>query len=119
MYNPDKYKYFSDGNGKIVAVSTYAGRTVRGVAKCDPRDEFDEEKGKALAAARCSVRVAKKRHDRALKEWKKALEASKAAYEKVERMEQYFYDSVEDLREEMTNLFNVTLDVSENSEVTQ
>ena len=41
-YSLDKYKYFTyyDKNGKktVSAVSAYAGKTVRGCVKCDPRE---------------------------------------------------------------------------------
>ena len=50
----NKYKYyqFKNKNGgiTIVATSSYGGKTVKGYAKCDPRDEFDIEKGKALGS---------------------------------------------------------------------
>ena len=49
MYPLEKYKYYQAGN-KVIAVSTFAGRTVRGVAKCNPKDNFDLEKGKMLPA---------------------------------------------------------------------
>ena len=58
-----QYRFYDNGS-KVVAVSSYAGRPVRGVAKCDPRDSFDIEKGRALAEARCDVKVAQKRADR-------------------------------------------------------
>ena len=68
-YSLDKYKYFTyyDKNGKktVSAVSTYAGKTVKGYAKCDPRDTYDFEAGKRLAAARCNQKVAQKRARRA------------------------------------------------------
>ena len=71
MFSIDKYKFafFNDVNGKqtVSARSTYAGKTVKGYAKCDPRDEFDVEKGKELAAARCNARIAEKRFKRAQK----------------------------------------------------
>jgi hypothetical protein len=60
-----KYNFYTDGKTKVVAVSTYAGKTVRGVAKCDVNDTFSLEKGKELAAARCNEKVAKKRLTRA------------------------------------------------------
>ena len=60
MYDVSKYKYFTTKN-QVIAVSTYAGKIVRAVAKCNPKDEYDLEKGKALAAARLSVKVSKKR----------------------------------------------------------
>lgn len=56
----DKYKYFVNGN-KIIAISTYAGKTVRGVATCHPEDNFDMETGKQLAAMRCDLKVREKR----------------------------------------------------------
>ena len=56
MYPIEKYRYFTNGS-KVVAVSTYAGKTVRGVANCDPNDEFSLEKGKELAAARSALHV--------------------------------------------------------------
>lgn len=46
-YSLDKYKFYeyNDPKGKktVSAVSTYAGRTVKGYAKCDPRDSFNVE----------------------------------------------------------------------------
>ena len=62
-----KYSFYTDGKTKVVAVSTYAGKVVRGVAKCDVNDTFSLEKGKELAAARCNEKVAKKRFARAQK----------------------------------------------------
>ena len=54
------YKIYHHGN-EVIAVSTFAKRTVKGTAKCDPRDKFDHKKGEALAIARCDVKVAEKR----------------------------------------------------------
>ena len=62
-----KYSFYTDGKTKVVAVSTYAGKTVRGVAKCDVNDTFSLEKGKELATARCNEKIAKKRLTRAQK----------------------------------------------------
>ena len=56
----ERYKFYIAKN-KVIAVSTYAGKTVRGVAVCADSDTFDIEKGKRLAAARCNVKIAEKR----------------------------------------------------------
>ena len=56
------YHFFVAGK-KVVAVSSYAGQTVRGVAICSEADAFDLQKGKELAAARCSAKIARKRYD--------------------------------------------------------
>lgn len=64
------YKYIVT-NDKVIALSSYAGRTVRGIAKCHPNDTFDVEYGKKLAAARCNEKIAIKRHKAAEKKYYK------------------------------------------------
>ena len=91
-YPIEKYQFYTTKN-KVVAVSTYAGRNVRGVAKCDPRDNFDMEMGKKLAAARCAARIAEKRKARALREFEKARDNLFRAQERFEKMNMYWYDS--------------------------
>lgn len=56
-----KYRIYTNGKNIVVAVSSYGGEKVRGVAKCAPEDGFDLEKGKKLAIARCALKIAKKR----------------------------------------------------------
>jgi hypothetical protein len=110
-YSLDKYKFyqFKNENGgiTIVAASSYAGKTVKGYAKCDPRDEFSIEKGKELAAARCNLKIAEKRKMRAGNKYIQAsIEADKAvAY--FASMKQYFMDAddqVDDARAELEAL---------------
>lgn len=93
----DKYKYYS-GKNEVVAVSTYAGKTVRGVAKCHADDEFDFSKGQKLAAARCHEKIAKKRLRRAERKMKEAYQQVTDAVEYYNRMVDYKKDSVEDLQ---------------------
>ena len=84
---------------QVIALSTYAGKTVRGTAKVHPSDTFDLEKGKTLAAARCNLKIAEKRVKRAQK--KEAISRVQAVEAKryQERMEKYAYDSERDLEE--------------------
>lgn len=100
-YSLDRYKYYiptkADGTPyKVVAVSTYAGRTVRGVAKCDPKDTFDIEKGKQLAAARCQAKVSSQRLKRATKKLDEATKALEKAQKYYDDMTVYFNDSARD-----------------------
>ena len=88
-----RYKFYSDGANKIVAVSSYAGRTVRGVAKCDPRDNFNRSKGEELAQARCNLKVAIKRYKRAETELGKAERAVIDAQNRVKKMKEYIEDA--------------------------
>lgn len=91
-----KFAFFKDKAGKttISARSTYAGKTVKGYAKCDPRDEYDEEKGKELASARCNAKIAKQRTLRAEKKVAEAKYELEKAQKHLEKMESYFADSV-------------------------
>lgn len=91
-YPLEKYHFYQNGN-KIIAVSTYAGKTVRGVATCHPDDHFDIEMGKKIAAARCNQKVAMKRYANAQKRANQAREALAKAENKVKDMYEYLNDS--------------------------
>ncbi len=91
-YPIDKYKFYEAGN-KIIAVSTYAGRQVRGVAICHPDDNFNLDIGKQIAAARCNYKIAEKRYTRATKKYTEAMEQLMKAQQHVEDMKSYMNDS--------------------------
>lgn len=88
-----KYKFYTDGANKIVAVSSYAGKSVRGVAKCDPRDNFNENAGRSLAEARCALKIADKRYARAQREYAKAMAAAEKAGARLNKMAVYVNDA--------------------------
>ena len=107
-FSLDKYKFYQfkneNGGTTISAVSTYAGRTVKGYAKCDPRDNFNVEKGKELAAARCNLKIAEKRRDRASKKYLEATQAVIEANAYFEKMKQYFMDADDQVDEAAAEL---------------
>lgn len=86
------YRYVMVGR-KIIALSTYAGKTVRGVAICSEHDQFDVEKGKALAAARCNEKVAAKRYERANQKLNNTLDEYNTVEDKLTQAEQYYHDA--------------------------
>lgn len=89
-----EYKYKVDEENKVVvALSTFAGRPVSGVARCAPNDVFDVAIGKKIAAARCDLKIAARRKKRA--EYCAAVAANEAAYwaAYAEKMNQYKTDS--------------------------
>lgn len=51
---------YSFSENKVYCMTFYAGKTVRGIAKRDPEDEFDLEAGKRLAKARCNYKLRQK-----------------------------------------------------------
>ena len=84
----DKYRYYVNGN-KVIAVSTYAGRTVKGTASCHPSDIFDLEKGKLIAAAKCNEKIAARRYARAQKKFLEAVQEMDKAAAQVAKMQDY------------------------------
>ena len=97
-FSLNKYHYVVSDN-KVIALSTYAGHTVRGIAKCDPKDEFDLENGKKLAAARCNYKVALKRAKRSAMKVEDAANAVKAASVHYSNMVSYNHDAKVELNE--------------------
>lgn len=106
MYPIDKYKYFRAGN-KIIAVSTYAGKTVRGVAICDEDDTFSLDKGKKLAAARCAAKIAEKRFDRSAGKLMEAEDKLFQAQGYLSKMKNYYNDAWDAVDEARSNLNDV------------
>lgn len=108
------YTYSGEGNNgipvmKTVAVSTYAGKTVKGIAICDPRDTYSESTGYELAAARCNVKVANRRVKRAYKELQKAHAAYEVIQKRVAQMESYYNDAkakAVDATDELNTLYS-------------
>lgn len=96
MYPIEKYKFYTNGS-RVIAVSTYAGRTVRGIAVCHDGDEFSLEKGKQLAALRCAEKIARKRLNRAMKKVNEARSAWIEAKAYLDRMIDYKFDATYEL----------------------
>ena len=92
MIKNPSYRIYETPN-KVIAVSSFAGQTVRGVAKCNPADEFDVEKGAALAAARCGLKIAEKRVKRAYSKVDEAKANVDAAIKHLSEMLKYQSDA--------------------------
>ena len=101
MIKSPTYKFYqynrqrADGstNVRIVAVSSFAGKPVKGYADCHPNDEFDREYGYALAAARCAEKIAVKRCNRAYNKVDEAKALVNAAMAHLQKMMQYEADA--------------------------
>lgn len=107
MSDPYKY-YYSEEKGKVICVSHYAGKPVRGVAVCSPSDTFDLETGKKLAKLRCDVKVAALRAKRAHALWLEANENFLKAEEVLTMREGYLWDSDDRLSDALSELSEFT-----------
>lgn len=90
-----RYRFYVTDN-KVICVSSYAGKAVRGIAKCDPKDMFDLETGKKLAQMRCDYKIAQKRVLRARAKHAEATKALGDAREYRDKMQSYYDESFKD-----------------------
>lgn len=99
------YKYRIDAANKvIVAFSTFAKRKIAGVAKCAPGDDFDVERGKELATARCNFKVAKLRRKRAAECLAQATEIAAFWAKRESDMLKYLNDASNDFESAKAHL---------------
>lgn len=114
MYPINKYKFYTytvkGENGEkiscVSAVSSYAGKTVKGTAKCHPNDVFDYERGKKLAALRCGQKIAKKRVARATARMDEAIRLD-------EKLKKFKLDSARYMRDAQNELNAYNCQLSE------
>lgn len=107
MYDVTKYKVYTydetrpDGSHVpvVCAVSTYAGKTVKGYAKLSFGDKYDFEAGRKLAIARCNEKIAKKRLKRATSKVGEAQEILEDAVNYLNDMINYQSDAVNEVSE--------------------
>ena len=85
-----KFVYYKN---VVTAISSFAGKTVKGTAKCEPGDTFNKELGERLARVRCDVKVAKKRSKHAAKKYTEAKKSLEQAQRYVRKMEDYVVDA--------------------------
>lgn len=96
-YPLEKYRFIErtrkDGVKEIIAISTYAGKVVKGVAKCAPGDDYFIADGEEIAAARCNAKIAAKRAKRAEKKLAEAEARLVEAIKYRNAMQEYAVDS--------------------------
>ena len=80
-------------NNKIICISTYAKKAVKGIAKCAPNDNFDIEIGKKLAQLRCDKKIADKRANRAAEKYIEAEDELYEAFNYFAKVKKYYFDS--------------------------
>jgi hypothetical protein len=96
------YKFHIDEKGKkVVAVTHYAGRTIKGIAKCAPEDTFDIEFGVKLAVARAETKVARAKARNAATKYLEAAKAADAAQKRYDAMAKYYMDAVDQFDQAM------------------
>ena len=100
------YKFAYVGN-IVIAITSYAGKTVKAYAKCHSTDTFDREFGEKLAMARANVKVAKKRAARAKQKRAEAVRILAQAQMHMSKMDNYVDDSEDALNNAYIELNNL------------
>lgn len=81
-----RYKFYNNGKNQVICVSHFAGKEVKGVAKCNTHyDTFDAAVGETIAKFRCDLKIARlkiKRSRARIEQDKKRLEEAKEALTK-------------------------------------
>ena len=93
-----RYRFIKTDN-KIICLSTYAKKPVRGIAKCSPTDDFDFEIGAKLAKLRCDTKVCEKRLNVARERYKESVDILNDALAYYDDMWRYYLDSLENYKE--------------------
>lgn len=110
----NKYKFVTHnhpihGGVEYIAISSYAGKAVRGKAICHEDDTYSEERGKQLAAARCGAKIADKRAKRAEKCFAYAqqeLEKAQKMYNKMKCYRDDAHNAAQDAHNAVAFLLN-------------
>lgn len=96
MKKNHSYKYYYLPDGTTIALSHFAGKTVKGIAYLKPGDTYDKETGEKIAAAKCNEKIAGLRYHRAMRMREEALNAFYAAGRALSNMEEYYERSYEE-----------------------
>lgn len=91
-----KYNYYNTKNS-VVCVSYYAGKPVKGIAKCNPEDEFDLEVGKKLAKLRVDAKIATKKAKYAADKYYAARKAYQDAKAHLEDMSSFMNKTADEM----------------------
>ena len=96
--------YYNKDEQTIICMTLYKGQPVRGIAKCDPDDEFNLELGKKLAYLRCRKKFLRKKLKRAMKAEHDAIIAEARAKYNLDSAREFVSDSETQLAKAINEL---------------
>ena len=91
--------YQSPSDRSVICTTYYKGQIIKGIAKCDPADTFDLERGKELAYLRCRKKLLKRKVDRAVDVYSQTVEAVCTANKRRQRAIEFFNDASNEYKE--------------------
>ena len=104
-YNYVKYVDKNTGANVTICVSHFAGKPVRGVARCNPTDKYDEQYGEELARLRCDEKIAMKKINNARNKYNAVVDKMSELTNYMEKYLNYHRDSVNMLNDIQNQIF--------------
>lgn len=103
------YDFYYDKKNTTYAIRHYKGKTIKGVAKCNPNDTYSPVVGEVVAAARCEVKYL----DRKLKDARTSIininneiERLKKALKVVSDRADWLFDEKMRIEEDLARFFS-------------
>ena len=102
-----RYRVYQNKN-QVIVITHYRGKSIKGVAKCSPEDEFDLERGTAIAKCRCDLKLMNKKQTDDAKQYVELQRIRAEINDKLETIGERFIsrgddmDSTRDLLHELT-----------------
>ena len=106
-YKYVKYVDEKTGANVTICVSHFAGKPVRGVARCNPSDKYDESIGEELARLRCDEKIALKKINNARNKYNAVVNKMSELTNYMEKYLEYHKDSVNMLNDIQKQLFEL------------
>lgn len=105
----DKCNFYLDTKAKTVVCATmYKNERIRGVAKCNPEDDFNLDIGKVLAYVRCKQKLAKRKFAHAKRVYDNALSDEVRARKNVLKAFSFLHDSEEYMKRSNEEIIELT-----------
>ena len=91
---------------KVYCITKFAGKAIKGVAKCDPEDTFNLDTGKGLSKCRCNAKIATKKH-------KIACDKLEEARTRLIEATKYMHIALENFNDTYKKMCEVNLELEE------
>lgn len=91
-----RYRVYQNKN-QVIVITHYRGKSIKGVAKCSPEDEFDLERGTAIAKCRCDLKLMNKKQDDDAKQYVELRRLRDEINNKLEAIGERFIDRADDM----------------------
>lgn len=102
-----RYRVYQNKN-QVIVITHYRGKSIKGVAKCSPEDEFDLERGTAIAKCRCDLKLMNKKQTDDAKQYVELQRIRAEINDKLETIRKRFISREDDMDSTRDLLYELT-----------